>query len=474
MRIGKRALLVDPRSVWNEYLDPRLQDGGQPSAVDILAEKITKCYNERLRRAIVGNEARWNLVFRDEDRHALSPSYISTYGLLLLGTELTRRGFDCAYVNADYHSDDSSFFDACLRAADTADVICLTSTTPQYSEVLQLAKALGPHRRLVLGGPHAVDAEQIARESVFDAIIRGYDIVASADVIEKVAAEGPVPAGTPKRSRCFRCDGYVHVPKLFGLIPPDKLRQTLLYTYASTGCPNRCSYCSEHRIERSVSCLPAEACRDEMLYLTREAGLRLVHFADNDFLLNEGHARRILDMIEENGIRASFSINTSPMSVMRKGTADLLARFVDLGLVELLVGVECFSESVLALNCKPYGVSGFFDAFSAVRKAVDIPVVTFFSMVGLPGETEKTIRENLAWWERFAGEGLFDFSLPKLFVPYPGSEVYENPEAFGVKILSRDWSSYLRRSPIRPVRVVGMSDEMFTKEQLAILSLNRR
>lgn len=460
--------------MWNEYLDPRLQDGGRPSAVDVLAEKITERYNERLRHAIVRNETRWSLSFRDEDKHALSPSYMSTYGLLMLGTELTRRGFDCVYVNADYHSDDPSFFDACLRDAASADVVCLTSTTPQYSEILQLAKALGPSHRLVLGGPHTVDAEQIAREGVFDAIIQGSDVVASAHVIEEIAGTSPAPVGTVKRSRRFRCDGYVNVPKMFGLIPPDKLRRTLLYTYASTGCPNRCSYCSEHRIARDVSFLSAESCRDEVLYLTHAAGVRLVHFADNDFLLNESQASRILDMIEENGIQASFSINTSPNSIMRKGSADLLARFVDLGLVELLIGTEYFCDSVLSVNHKPYDIASLFDALSALRKRVNVPIVTFFSMVGLPGETEETIRENLTWWKAFSGNGLFDFSLPKLFVPYPGSEVYENPKVFGVEILSRDWSAYLRRSPIRPVRVVGMSDERFVQEQLGILSLNRR
>jgi hypothetical protein len=35
-------------------------------------------------------------------------------------------------------------------------------------------------------------------------------------------------------------------------------------------------------------------------------------------------------------------------------------------------------------------------------------------------------------------------SWPRIFIPYPGTEIYKNPKKFGVKILTHDFEKWVR------------------------------
>ena len=82
----------------------------------------------------------------------------------------------------------------------------------------------------------------------------------------------------------------------------------------------------------------------------------------------------------------------------------------------------------------------------------------------MPGETETTIEENLRWTTSFWETRLFDFSFPKFFVPYPGTEIFEDPDKYGVKILHMDWEKYHRWALPRPIEIDGVQEKTFVKE----------
>lgn len=337
-----------------------------------------------------------NIDIDAQNSHPLSCKYISNYGFLIISGELIRRGHNCKYLNGDYFDNFEEFACACKKEAEEADIVCMTSTTPQYCDVLKLAQMLTPNNKIVLGGPHAsCAAKYIVKEKVFDAIFQGYNVDITCDEIENIIDNTPVQNAAIKETRIVACEGFTNLPKNFDLIPDGKINDTLLYLYTSVGCPNKCSYCCENVLFHKMTALSLDQVLEELLFLYRDCKLRFIHFCDNDFLINKNRTSQILDLIEEHNIKASFSFMTSPNSLCRPGMAELLERFVELGLVEMMVGTEYLSDTVLNLNFKEYNIPDFYKKFSELREKVDIPIVSFLSMVGLPGETEKTIQENI-------------------------------------------------------------------------------
>ena len=68
-------------------------------------------------------------------------------------------------------------------------------------------------------------------------------------------------------------------------------------------------------------------------------------------------------------------------------------------------------------------------------------VTPFASFIlGLPGETPQTIKETMDFGNKMKRLGLaFGFHL---LAPFPGTEVREQSDHYGIRILSDDWSRY--------------------------------
>jgi hypothetical protein len=72
------------------------------------------------------------------------------------------------------------------------------------------------------------------------------------------------------------------------------------------------------------------------------------------------------------------------------------------------------------------------------KRAGIIPYASF--ILGLPGETPETIKETMAFGKRLKDLGLaFGFHL---LAPFPGTEIREQSERYGIRILTDDWSRY--------------------------------
>lgn len=132
--------------------------------------------------------------------------------------------------------------------------------------------------------------------------------------------------------------------------------------------------------------------------------------------------------------------------------------------MEILIGVEHFSPKVLKILNKNYSMKKLFKALKVVKEDIKLPVMSLYTLVGLPGEDREAIRENINVFKKITEDKLYDFSFPKFFIPYPDTDIYLYPEKFNVKILTKDWSEYHRWSLPRPIEIIGMKDEDYLKE----------
>jgi len=78
------------------------------------------------------------------------------------------------------------------------------------------------------------------------------------------------------------------------------------------------------------------------------------------------------------------------------------------------------------------------NAVRMCRRAGIIPYASF--ILGLPGETQATIKETTDFAVQLQQEGLA--SGFHILAPFPGTEVRERSKELGLRILTSDWSKY--------------------------------
>lgn len=396
--------------------------------------------------------------------------YVSNQGLLMLGYLLKQSGIFVSYTNGDYFASEEEYITDIQSNYSDYDVYCFTSTTPQFNHVKRLAEAvkhMNNGAKIILGGPHTRYFLTNEKDSTFDYVVTGYGIDKTLDLIKKlITGEGEV---------FWRIDTdmYYDCPKDYNLIPEEKRMGTLWYNFFGIGCPNRCKYCVEHKVGKKICFTNVSARMDEVEYVINTYGVKMFHFSDSDFFINEDIYTEVINEIVRRGVKCTFTINTSPGFLIKVARKPILKKFVENGLIEILIGAEHFSENVRLKVSKHYQLAEFQEALSVVKKEVGVPIISLYSMVGLPFEYEDDIKLNVKTFKEMREKNLFDFTFPKFFVPYPDSDIFTNPNEYGVVITSDNFDDYHRWRTPRPVSIIGMDDRAYVQEILDIIKTNK-
>ena len=92
----------------------------------------------------------------------------------------------------------------------------------------------------------------------------------------------------------------------------------------------------------------------------------------------------------------------------------------------------------------------------SVQMAKDAGVNVLASFIlGLPGETEETLKETVAFAQEL--DTYYGFHV---LAPFPGTEVREHADEYGLEILTSDWSKYDANRPVS--RTIGASPKDIT------------
>ena len=443
----KKIILIDPTSIHH----------GPPDEIKENDSFINQQYVKRINEVV-------DSLCKDNQGKALRSRYISNYGLLMLANLLKESYRNITYDNGDYYQSSEAYLEHLISIIGDYDLACLTSTTPQFTEVKTIAntlKQIKPNLKIILGGPHSRYYLNNEVDSCFDVVCIGYGIDQSKKVIDRLLNNLEVP---PK----VITDYYYDTAKDFSVIPKDKINKTMLYSYINFGCPNDCKYCVEHKFVSKIAFNDCQQKFAEVKKLAREYHVNFIHLADSDFLIHRETIRKFIDFVKQENLHFCFSINTSPITLYRYVGDEILKELKDIGLVEILIGAEHFSKKVLDKLAKIYKLEDFISALYYAKKTIGIPVISLYTLVGLPGEYEGEIQENIAVIRELKHQGLFDFTFPKFFVPYPDSEIYLHPDKYDVTIKNENWHEYQRWQLPRPIIINGMDDKSYVDEIIKI------
>lgn len=189
--------------------------------------------------------------------------------------------------------------------------------------------------------------------------------------------------------------------------------------FTARGCPYGCRFCADARTKvREETPAQVEAEIKQLASL----GVSCIRIQDDVLTIKSERCKVLADILYDYGMkwRGNTRVNLTDPTLF-----DYMAAK---GCVELGFGVEHGSAKMLEAMAKGTTPEKNTAAIKMCQQAG--MVAKAFVMLGFPGETHSTIEEMKAWLLRTMPSAV-TFSL---FQPYPGSDVWNRPENYGVTL----------------------------------------
>ena len=384
---------------------------------------------------------------------------------MCLASFLEAGGRDTALVPLDYHlspSSDPRILDAQIRSVVESALkehspflvgvsVPYTMLYPVSLRIIQYCKEIDPSLFACLGGSHVSHQDrQCFEDSPFvDAVVRGEGEWTLQELAKSVE-EGRVLETV--EGITFRKNGEIvrNPPRLLGdinllpplnykLLPKEFVRRMAVSIVASRGCAFKCAFCNESRFwGNKVRIPPVSAIVNELKDLAENFGNYPVGLEDSMFNMRSSYFFDLCSALSRLRLHPNFYILSRVDSI----TADGLAAMRKAGIRNLVLGIENASPRVLKMMNKKITME---EAERACEEAVkqDI-IVGAFWILGHPGDSPQEADLTLEAMDRLYRKGLLRTSEVALFLPYPGTAIFENPGEYGIEILSYDWERWGR------------------------------
>jgi len=203
----------------------------------------------------------------------------------------------------------------------------------------------------------------------------------------------------------------------------------------SRGCPYSCVFCSAPQwTGRAVRYRTPSLCVDEIEGLSG-IGFTEITIEDDLFTLYRKHFLAVCDEL----VRRNTGIRWNAFSRVDTITPEIVQTMAKAGCQAICFGVESGSQEILDLVKKKSNLHLVKEAMRMTQDAGISALASF--IIGLPGETEETLRQTVAFANELHQEfgSLYGFHI---LAPFPGSEVRERAADYGLEILTNDWTKY--------------------------------
>ncbi len=206
---------------------------------------------------------------------------------------------------------------------------------------------------------------------------------------------------------------------LHELLPLDKQRMPMIkgpftFIVTSRGCPAGCKFCIKHvSYQTSVRLRSPERILEELQRLA-ELGVHNVNMYADLFTVNREQVVGLCKLIIESGLKVKWTCNSRVDYV----DAEMLQLMSQAGCWFISWGIESANEQILKRTHKGYRKEQAVRALNWAH-AAGINNWGYF-IIGLPGETEETIQETIAYAKKLP----LDIALFHIAAPYPGTPFF--------------------------------------------------
>lgn len=322
----------------------------------------------------------------------------------------------------------------------------------------------------------------LSENAFVDYIVRGEGEVTCTELLEALDSRASLEniAGISYRSngavvhnpdRPFIKDINVLPLPAVDLVPLSKYRALgfPITMVTSRGCPHECIFCVGRRmVGRRVRYFDVKRVVDEFETLSG-MGFSVICIVDDLFTTNKARCMEICDEILRRGISHLWSAFSRVDTV----SEELLGRMKAAGCMGLCFGIESGNQAILDRIKKKTSLEKCKRAAALCHEAGIDPWMSF--ILGLPGETPETVRETLEF-----GKALSESHGFHILTPFPGTEVRDRCEEYGIRILTDDWDRYDANQSVSamgsiPPEEIDRAVEGFNAEILAYVEkIDRR
>jgi radical SAM superfamily enzyme YgiQ (UPF0313 family) len=339
------------------------------------------------------------------------------------------------------------------------EMVAVTTLTPEVyttQSILQQVKSFSEEIFTVVGGHHATLLPQDFFLPQVDAVAIGEGEIMFGELARAVADRRSLEA-VPNLVWRDRHGTFVRNPVSEGRVDLGRLplpRRDLTESYrseyfflfdkpdtsvaTSRGCPFRCSFCSVHEFYRgATNQMPPQRVLSEIATVATDH----ITFVDDNFLVNHDRESVIADMIKSEGIRKRFSMECRTDSIARH--PQLVAKWVDVGLYAVLLGLEGGSDKIL----KSVKKSSSIDTNNrAIKILQDNGVIIWGAFLIDPDWTAddfKRLRD-------YVSEKKITHTQFTILTPLPGTQLYRDRYH---ELLTNDYSCFDTLHAVLPTRL---------------------
>jgi radical SAM superfamily enzyme YgiQ (UPF0313 family) len=203
------------------------------------------------------------------------------------------------------------------------------------------------------------------------------------------------------------------------LLPLARQRMPMIkgpftFIVTSRGCPAGCKYCIKHvSYQNSVRVRSPQLILEELQALAK-LGIHFVHMYADLFTVNRAQVVELCRLIIDSGLKVQWTCNSRVDYV----DEEMLQLMGKAGCWYISWGIESASEEILKRARKGYRKE---QALKALQWAHSARINNWgYFIIGLPGETEQTIQESIAYAKSLP----LDICLFHIAAPYPGTPFF--------------------------------------------------
>ncbi len=281
---------------------------------------------------------------------------------------------------------------------DKPSIVFVNTTTPTYEKDMAFAEKLQKKNKtkIVVFGIHASFFRHEHFIHIKDPLEYAYSIINK----KKPSLEDlPLPAWDMINTKEY--------------ILPLK-REPFLLLQASIGCPFECTFCTARYFSPIIQKRTVDSVIKEIKYI-KSLGINNIIFMSDTFTMDKKWTRELCQKIIEGKINMGFCANSRVDTIDEK-TARVMK---SAGFWLISLGIESGNQDILDMAKKGTNLKQIRKSVRVIRNA-GILILGHF-ILGLPGETEKTLRATL----NFSKELPLDFAMFYIATPFPGSELYK-------------------------------------------------
>lgn len=357
-------------------------------------------------------------------------------GIAYIGAVLEKAGHEVKIIDAPPLK--LEIEDLCQEAKRfSPDFIGLSVSTVDFNKALELAKELKKklEATIIIGGPHVTAVpEEVMAYPYFDFGVVGEGEETIVDLLKTLKNQGDLKKVDGiifrQRERVVKNKPREYLEDLDRIPFPARHLMPKLSCYhptpatfqnfpvgtmiTSRGCPYQCNFCFRGVFGNKWRFRSPESVVSEMEMLIKKHGAREIRLWDDTFNADTERVKEICRLILKKKLKFSWTC----LGRVNKADEEMFCLMKKAGCWQISYGIESGNEEILKSLNKGINKEMVEGAINKTTQA-GIQALGFF-ILGLPGETEETMRETID----FAKSLPLSVANFTIATPYPGTKLW--------------------------------------------------